>query len=394
MQKHHPALLTLVTASLFGSLIGPAASAQEPLFLTGRPDYGRDVEIDTSGRIWVLDGAPANRVLQYDTYGTLLHEFPLPASTSQKYGLAVDALGHVFVADTPADRILKYDSAGTLLDVWGSEGTGPGEFVSPQGMAVAPNGNLYVVDSGNRRVQVLDPDGNHVTMWGELGSGKGKFQWPTGIVLDADGNVYVSDTSNDKIQKFDGDGNYLKRWGNAGTGDGEFGSAFHMAIDPAGDLWVGDIILDRYQKFDTDGNFLMSFGTTGSGDGEFQYPFGVAVSADGLIYTADAQNGLQIFGASDFGLAADANDVPAGDELRLRAFGGVALEKVTLTVRRPGAAHFEYLLAGGTLDGHGHWRFALPTGAANLSGTSWLMRAFTQDQGVQTVSNEVLIQFQ
>lgn len=39
-------------------------------------------------------------------------------------------------------------------------------------------------------------------MWGSQGSGDGQFATPDGIAVDADGSVYVTEYVNDRIQKF------------------------------------------------------------------------------------------------------------------------------------------------------------------------------------------------
>jgi DNA-binding beta-propeller fold protein YncE len=37
--------------------------------------------------------------------------------------------------------------------MWGTDGTGNGQFESPSGVAVAASGNVFVVDYGNNRIQ-------------------------------------------------------------------------------------------------------------------------------------------------------------------------------------------------------------------------------------------------
>jgi len=63
--------------------------------------------------------------------------------------------GTVYVADTLNHRIQYFDDAGTFLGMWGSEGSGTGQFRTPFGVAVAPDGTVYVVDQGNDRIQAF-----------------------------------------------------------------------------------------------------------------------------------------------------------------------------------------------------------------------------------------------
>ena len=91
-------------------------------------------------------------------------------------GMAIDAAGTLYVADTKNDRIRVFDAAGKPVGTWGSAGTGPGQFRF-QGagfwgdVALGPDGNLYVLDTFNNRVQVLARTGRS--------SGNGVEQGPT-----------------------------------------------------------------------------------------------------------------------------------------------------------------------------------------------------------------------
>ena len=67
--------------------------------------------------------------------------------------MATDRRGNVYLADAENRRILKFDGNGTLLTAWGSEGSGDGQFASPEGVATDASGNVYVADTGNNRIQ-------------------------------------------------------------------------------------------------------------------------------------------------------------------------------------------------------------------------------------------------
>ena len=81
-------------------------------------------------------------------------------------GVAVDRAGNVFVADTGHNRVRKISAAGTITTIAG-DGTccysGDGglgtaaRLNQPWGVAVDAAGNVYVADSGNNAVRVLTP---------------------------------------------------------------------------------------------------------------------------------------------------------------------------------------------------------------------------------------------
>ncbi|CAN0508850.1 unnamed protein product, partial [Phaeothamnion confervicola] len=82
-------------------------------------------------------------------------------------------------------------------------GNGIGELKSPAGLAFDRDGNVYVTEIGNNRVQVFDKSGVSIAMWGSKGSGEGEFGNLHGIIVDkTTGHVYVADTANNRIQVF------------------------------------------------------------------------------------------------------------------------------------------------------------------------------------------------
>ncbi|MBC8447525.1 MAG: hypothetical protein H8D78_07225 [Chloroflexi bacterium] len=56
-----------------------------------------------------------------------------------------------------------------------------GQLNRPQGAAVAPDGTVYVVEWWNPRIQHFSATGQFSGMWGSLGSGDGQFDWPHGV---------------------------------------------------------------------------------------------------------------------------------------------------------------------------------------------------------------------
>ena len=116
------------------------------------------------------------------------------------FGVAADASGNVYVADTYNYTIRKVTAAGVVTTLAGSagisgtnDGTGSeAHFNSPQGVAVDSAGNLFVADTSNNTIRKVTPAGVVTTLAGLAGSsgtldGTGsaaRFKLPYGEAVD------------------------------------------------------------------------------------------------------------------------------------------------------------------------------------------------------------------
>lgn len=219
--------------------------------------------------------------------------------------LAADSAGNIYVADTNNNRIQKftYDAvsgAYTYATQWGGTGTDPGQFSYPQGLAVDAAGNIFVADSGNNRIQKYDQS---TTTWSIFSTSylSGNWSHPRGVAIDAAGNVFVVDAYHYRVVKLDSSGAYqtLFGWGNS-QGDGRFSNPVGVAVDRAGKVYVTDSNNQCVQKFypntsggysfETSWGFVGSYGISGHGDGQLSGPSGVAVDHSGYVYVADTYN--------------------------------------------------------------------------------------------------------
>ena len=256
------------------------------------------VTADAAGQIYVVDsnnhriqkfGPDGGFLRTWGQFGVGFGEFSSP------WGVAVDADGHVYVADRSLgvahnNRIQKFDGDGAFLTTWGMEGSEDGQFNRPDGVAVDAVGNVYVADEGNSRIQKFNRSGAHLLTWGVQGSENGQFNFPVDVAADADGGIYVVDRNNHRIQKFDSSGNFLTTWGTRGSEEGQFRWPWGVATDAAGHVYVVDTNNHRVQVFDRDGNFLLAWGRSGSGDSQFRFPVDVAVDGARNVYVTDTGN--------------------------------------------------------------------------------------------------------
>jgi serine/threonine protein kinase, bacterial len=137
------------------------------------------------------------------------------ASFSTPAGVAVDLAGNVYVGDTSNERIRRVTPGGTVSTLAGSgtaaftDGAGAtANFNSPYGVAVDAVGNVYVADQNNHRIRRVTAAGVVTTLAGSgtatFADGVGaaaSFNALTGIAVDAAGTVFVGDSLNHRIRK-------------------------------------------------------------------------------------------------------------------------------------------------------------------------------------------------
>ncbi|MGH8905996.1 MAG: NHL repeat-containing protein [Egibacteraceae bacterium] len=312
-----PILLTLVLAAASTLLAGcnaapQALSAEAPA---------------------LLQAAPAES-------GGLPGVNPSPATATQltnPIGLAVDAAGNLYIADTFNHQVRRLDlRSGMITTVAGSGVQGPSgdgglataaQLDRPLGLAVATGGNLYIADSGNHRVRRVDRSGIITTVAGSgiVGfSGDGgpaaaaQLRGPLGLAVDTGDNLYIADSGNHRVRKVDFSGVITTVAGSdvvGFSGDGgpaaaaQFVGPVGLAVDGDGNLYIADTDPNLEDTRNTDANRVRRVDPSGiittvagigpygfSGDGgpataaRFDGPWGLAVDADGDLYIADLGN--------------------------------------------------------------------------------------------------------
>jgi hypothetical protein len=265
------------------------------------------------------------------------------ATLAQPGGTAEDTRGDVYIADTE-DNVIRKVSAftGTTSRVAGTGAAGGSglhgpatraELDSPEGVAVNAQGDLFVADTFNNRVVEVLPDGELVPFAGDgdpgyAGDGgpasQAELNMPTDVAIDAFGNVYVADASNNVVRRVDARtgrittvaGNYDADQANGGLGgySGDGGRATSaqlsdpegIALDSAGDLFIADTFNNAVREVTPNGtistvvNAAGPNGTAPVGGAEvsgpptasgLNGPVSVAVdNATHTLYIADTSN--------------------------------------------------------------------------------------------------------
>jgi len=127
-------------------------------------------------------------------------------------GIYFESLSNsLIIANTFANNIVRWrigESSWTLIagNLNASSGNSPSSLSGPYGLTVDPMGNLYVADRSNRRVQFFiagQTEGRTIAgITGVSGSNSNLLSGPCGIILDSQLNLYVADSFANRVQKF------------------------------------------------------------------------------------------------------------------------------------------------------------------------------------------------
>jgi uncharacterized protein (TIGR03437 family) len=312
---------------------GPATSAQ--LF------YPSGVALDASGNLYIAD-QNNNRIRKVSATGIITtvagngaegYSGDGGSATSAQlnvpFGVAVDASGNIYIADSNNNRIRKVSATGIITTVAGNGAQGysgdggsatSAQLNFPYGVAVDASGNLYIADKFNERVRRVSATGIITTVAGNGAQGysgdgglatSSQLNTPIGVAVDASGNLYIADEINERIRKVSAAGIITTVAGNGAlgySGDGGLATSAQLAtptgvaVDASGNLYVADYNNSRVRKVSAAGiiTTMAGKGTNGAfgyaGDGgpatsaQLAIPTGVALDASANLYLADSLN--------------------------------------------------------------------------------------------------------
>jgi streptogramin lyase len=200
------------------------------------------VAADRNGIIYVLQrGDKADPVIAVDTEGHVLRSWGKGMFTVP-HSVRIDSEGNVWTVDAGSSVLLKFSPEGKKIqeisvgEVASADKCAFPTLCGTTDVTFASDGRLFISDGyGNARILEYSAEGKRLNVWGSAGSGPGQFRIPHGIAVD--GNVlYVADRENNRIQRFDLSGRYLGEWT-------QLGKPFALKIS-GGALWVAIMTLE------------------------------------------------------------------------------------------------------------------------------------------------------
>ena len=320
---------------------------------------------DSLGNTYISD-VHSNRVFKIDSTGTLTvfagNDSETggeggysgdggPATSAQlgiPEGVAVDAAGDVFIADTDNSVIREVAvSTGTITTVAGvyypsnqacndSGDGGPAtsaQLCRPGGVFVDGSGDIFIADTENSVIrEVVAATGKIQTVAGNAALGAGysgdglaatsaQLNLPNGLFVDSSGNIFIADTYNSVIREVVAAtgtiqtvaGSYYA-YGTPATptclfsGDGSAPTTAQLclpsavSVDSSGDIFIADtgnaVIREVAAATATiqtvAGNNALGAGYSGDGglatSAQLDFPFGLFVDSSGDIFIADSDN--------------------------------------------------------------------------------------------------------
>ena len=254
----------------------------------------------------------------------------------QPRAFAIDAAGNIYIADSNNYRILLVEKSTGIITTVAGNGTrgfsGNGgdartaTLSYPSGVAVDAIGNIYIADKGNHRVRMVEKKSGIIQTVAGTGTtafyGNGvtaklaTLSYPSGVAVDASGNIYIADTFNHRIRMVNSTGTITTVAGGGAfggynndvgcSGDGGNGTSATLsipsgvAVDAIGNIYIADTGNDRVRLLTKSTGIITTVAGIGlggySGDGglatqaRLRGPLRVFLDASGNIFIADKGN--------------------------------------------------------------------------------------------------------
>jgi sugar lactone lactonase YvrE len=260
----------LASGYVYGTGVGPQAT-----FPPGTPvpvDSGLvnpfGLAVDAVGDVFFAESGSGAVYKDTPSGGTYVRTL-IAGGLNHPTGVAVDGLGNVYIA-----------ASGSLFKETLSHGAySQSEIVSDLsqlvGVAVDRGGNLYLTGSasGDVRKETLQANGSYT----ETAIGYG-ITHPTGVAVDGSGNVYITDVRQGDVYKetLATNGSYIQA-----TIAGGFSAPESVSVDGTGNLYITDSSRGEVYKetLQAGGSYIQTVAATG-----LNQPWWIAVDGRGNLY--------------------------------------------------------------------------------------------------------------
>jgi trimeric autotransporter adhesin len=293
-----------------------------------------DVAFDTAGNLYIAD-SENHRIRKVDTNG-IITKFAgdgsrgfsgdggdsLRAKMDSPTGIAIDANGVLYIADSDNNRIRKVASnimttyagngAGTFA---GDGGAAIAAGLSPEQVTIGPNGSVLIADTWNHRIRRVNVTGNISTIAGAprfSGDGgpasQAALNWPVGVTISGSAEIIVTDYLNNRVRKVAPSGTITTIAGTTTAGAGGDGGPAtsaqlnlpaDVAVKADGTIFVADSANNKVRKISSGGTITTYTGTGSAGNSgdngaatsaRLNNPSGLDLDPAGNLYIADSKS--------------------------------------------------------------------------------------------------------
>lgn len=216
------------------------------------------------------------------------------ATLSGPYDITFDTSWNLYIADTGNHRVRVISKSTGIITTIAGTGTGgySGDGISavstqlntPKGVAVDASGNVYIADTGNHRIRLVNKvSGIISTFVGTGSSGYGgdngaatsaMLNSPIGVDIDNSGNIIVCDSSNYRIRKVNkntciivtivGTGASATSSEGLAVAQASIGTVYQVSFDTSGVMYFADYTWNVVRMLSLSGNVTTLSGVQSS----------------------------------------------------------------------------------------------------------------------------------